>query len=213
MGAMTLALAAGDLSALSAAANASAQNRQAKHQANVAEAQAQQARNQAKITAEQGRIEAESLDRERSALTRRYADLQAGNAAAFGALGVDMSSGSALDVMKGNAARYAQDVGENRYQKAVSEWAARQNVNAALTSARNYDAQASYYKSTVQGLGSTLLTAGLSGLTSGLGAYAMAGGFGGSGGALGGAGAATKTAEHPFFDRALGRWTSTAVRH
>ena len=212
MGAMTLALAAGGLSALSSIASTNAQNRQAKYQAGVAEAQAQQARNQAKITAEQGRIESENLDRKRNALTRQYADLQAGNAASFGALGVDMSSGSAMDIMKGNASRYAQDVGENRYQKAVSEWSTRQNVNSALTSAKNYDSQASYYKSTVQGLGSTLLTAGLSGLTSGLGTYAMAGGFGNASGALS-AGSAAKTAEHPFFDRALGRWTSTAVRH
>lgn len=180
MGAMTLALAAGGLSALSAAANVSSQNRQAKYQAELAGAQADAARNQAKVTAEQGRIEAENLDREKSALTRQYADLQAANAAAFGALGVDMSSGSALDIMEGNASRYAQNVGENRYQKAVSEWATRQNVNSALTGAKNYDSQASYYRSTVQGLGSTLLTAGLSGLTSGLGAYAMAGGFGGA---------------------------------
>lgn len=212
MGAMTLALAAGGLSALSAVASTNAQNRQAKYQANVAEAQAAQARNQAKITAEQGRIESENLDRERNALTRQYADLQAGNTAAFGALGVDMSSGSALDIMKGNASRYAQDVGENRYQKAVGEWATRQNVNSALTSAQNYDNQASYYRSTVQGLGSTLLTAGLAGLTSGLGTYAMAGGFGASSG-LPVAGSAAKTADNPFFDRALGRWTSTAVRH
>lgn len=212
MGAMTLALAAGGLSALSGIADADARNKQAKHKAGIAEAQAQQARNQAKIAAEQGRIESENLDRERNALTRQYADLQAGNAASFGALGVDMSSGSAMDVMKGNASRYAQDVGDNRYRKAVSEWAARRNVNAALTGAKNYDAQASYYKSTVQGLGSTLLTAGLSGLTSGLGTYALAGGFGGASGALR-TGSAAKTAENPFFDRALGRWTSTAVRH
>ena len=213
MGAMTLALTAGGLSALSSIANAGAQNREAKYQAGVAEAQADAARNQAKVTAEQGRIESENLDRERNALTRQYADLQAGNVASFGALGVDMSSGSAMDVLSGNASRYAQDVGENRYQKAVSEWATRQNVNSALTSARNYDNQASYYKSTVQGLGSTLLSAGLSGLSSGLGAYAMAGGFGGASGGLGGVGSGVKTAQHSFYDRALGRWTSTAVRH
>lgn len=182
MGAMTLALASGGLSALSSIANTNAQNKQANYQASVAEAQAAQARNQAKITAEQGRIESENIDRQRNALTREYADLQAGNVASFGALGVDMSSGSALDIMRGNASRYAQDVATNRQQKAVSEWSTRQNVNSALTTAQNYDAQASYYKSTVQGLGSTLLTAGLSGLTSGLSTFAMAGGFGGASG-------------------------------
>ena len=207
---LTLAIAAGGLSAVSGIAGVSAQNRQAKYQASVAEAQADAARSQAKIEAEKGRLASENSDRERNALTRRYADLQAGNAASFGALGVDMSSGSAMDIMKGNASRYAADVGTNRYQKAVNEWAARQNVNSALTSAQNYDSQASYYRSTVQGLGSTLLTAGLSGLSSGLGVYAMAGGFGGTSGAAAGA---AKSAKNPFYDRALGRWTSTAVRH
>lgn len=182
---ITLAIAAGGMAAVSSIANTNAQNKQAEYQASVAEAQASQARNQAKITAEQGRIESENIDRQRNALTREYADLQAGNVASFGALGVDMSSGSAMDILKGNASRYAQDVGTNRYQKAVSEWSTRQNVNSALTTAQNYDAQASYYKSTVQGLGSTLLTAGLSGLTSGIGTYAMAGGFGGASGLVG----------------------------
>ena len=160
MGAATLALAAGGLSAVSSMASTSQANRDAKYQAQAAEANARAARNQAKITAEKGRIEAENIDRERSALTRAYADMQAGNAASFGALGVDMSSGSAADVFAGNASRYASDVALNSYQKNVAEWETRQNVNAALTNAANYDNQASYYKSTVQGLGSTLLMTG-----------------------------------------------------
>lgn len=192
MGAATLALAAGGLSAVSSMASTSQANRDAKYQAQAAEANARAARNQAKITAEKGRIEAENIDRERSALTRAYADMQAGNAASFGALGVDMSSGSAADVFAGNASRYASDVALNSYQKNVAEWETRQNVNAALTNAANYDNQASYYKSTVQGLGSTLLTAGLAGLTSGLGVYSMAGGFGGMEGLAGAGGAGAK---------------------
>ncbi len=192
MGAATLALAAGGLSAVSSIVSTSQANRDAKYQAQAAEANARAARNQAKITAEKGRIEAENIDRERSALTRAYADMQAGNAASFGALGVDMSSGSAADVFAGNASRYASDVALNSYQKNVAEWETRQNVNAALTNAANYDNQASYYKSTVQGLGSTLLTAGLAGLTSGLGVYSMAGGFGGMEGLAGAGGAGAK---------------------
>ena len=185
MGAMTLALTLGGLSALSSIASTSQQNRQAQYNKKMAEAQAQAARNQAKVTAEKGRIEAENLDRERNALTRQYADLQAGNVASFGALGVDMSSGSAMDVLSGNASRYAGDVGLNRYQKAVNQWETDENVKASLTNAANYDAAASWYGNSVKGLGSTLLTAGLSGLTSGIGAYATAGGFGGESGFFG----------------------------
>ena len=201
--ALTLALAAGGLSAVSSIASTNQANRDAKYQAQAAEANAQAARNQAKITAEKGRIEAENIDRERSALTRAYADMQAGNAAGFGALGVDMSSGSAADMFAGNASRYASDVALNSYQKNVMEWETRQNVNAALTNAANYDNQASYYKSTVQGLGSTLLTAGLAGLTSGLGVYSMAGGFGGSEGLFGSLG--TKGKNISNMSRVKGR--------
>lgn len=189
---LTLALVAGGLSTVSSIAGTNAANRDAKYQARLAEANAQAARNQAKITAEKGRIEAENINRERSALTRAYADIQAGNTASFGALGVDMSSGSARDVLAGNASRYAEDVAMNSYQKNTTIWETRQNVNAALTNAANYDNQASYYKNTVQGLGSTLLTAGLSGLTSGLGVYSMAGGFGGTEGLAGADGAGAK---------------------
>lgn len=101
MGAATLALAAGGLSAVSSIVSTSQANRDARYQAAAAEANAQAARNQAKITAEKGRIEAENIDRERIALTRAYADMQAGNAAGFGALGVDMSSGSAGGRVRG----------------------------------------------------------------------------------------------------------------
>lgn len=200
---LTLALAAGGLSAVSSIASTNQANRDAKYQAQAAEANAQAARNQAKITEEKGRIEAENIDRERIALTRAYADMQAGNAAGFGALGVDMSSGSAADVFAGNASRYASDLALNSYQKNVMEWETRQNVNAALTNAANYDNQASYYKSTVQGLGSTLLTAGLAGLTSGLGVYSMAGGFGGSEGLFGSLG--TKGKNISNMSRVKGR--------
>lgn len=59
MGAATLALAAGGLSAVSSIVSTSQANRDARYQAQAAEANAQAARNQAKITAEKGRIEAE----------------------------------------------------------------------------------------------------------------------------------------------------------
>lgn len=177
---LTLALTAGGLSALSSLQQTSAANKQAQYQQDIAKANAEAARNQAKITAEKGRIEGENLDRERSALRRQYADLQSGNIASLGALGVDMSSGSALDTLEGNALRFSQDVALNRYQKALSEWETGENVKALEANAANYDAAASYYGSTVKGLGNSLLTAGITGLTSGIGAYAMAGGFGGN---------------------------------
>ena len=75
---------------------------------------------------------------------------------------------------------FSQDVALNRYQKALSEWETGENVKALEANAANYDAAASYYGSTVKGLGNSLLTAGITGLTSGIGVYSMAGGFGGA---------------------------------
>ena len=80
---LTLALAAGGLSAVQSLSSTNAANKQARYQQDVAEANAAAARNQAKITAEKGRIEGENLDRERSALRRQYADLQSGNIASL----------------------------------------------------------------------------------------------------------------------------------
>lgn len=183
MGATALALTMGGLSAISSLSQTRQQNRQAQYQQVQMEANAAAARNQARITAEKGRLEAENLDRERSALRRQYADVQAGNAASLGALGVDMSSGSAAASLEGNASRFAADVGSNRYQKAVSQWETSENIKAQMANARNYENAASWYGSTVKNLGQSLFTAGISGLASGISAYAMAGGFGGGSGA------------------------------
>lgn len=182
MGATSLALVAGGLTVLSSLSQTNAANAQAKYQQAQAQANAAAARNQAQITAEKGRIEAENLDRERNALTRQYADAQSGTVANLGALGVDMSSGSAVKVLQGNANAYAADVADNRYQKSVSQWVTNENVKAQEANAANYDNAASYYGSTVKSLGQSLLTAGVSGLASGLasglGAYSITGGSG-----------------------------------
>lgn len=169
-------VAMGAMSMISSMQKGNEANAQAQYQQSQMEANAQAARNQASITAQKGRVEAENIDREKSALTRQFADAQSGAVANLGALGVDMSSGSAANVLQGNANAYAADVGDNRYQKAYSQWETRQNVNAQLATAQNYDNAASYYASTVKSLGQSLLTGGMSGIASGLGAYTSMGG-------------------------------------
>lgn len=206
MGATALALTMGGLSAISSLSQTRQQNRQAQYQQAQMEANAAAARNQARITAEKGRLEAENLDRERSALRRQYADVQAGNAASLGALGVDMSSGSAAASLEGNASRFAADVGSNRYQKAVSQWETSENIKAQMANARNYENAASWYGSTVKNLGQSLFTAGISGLASGISAYALAGGFGGGGGSDGALAALSKRASKGAFGKGLGGW-------
>ena len=200
---VTLAVAMGGMAALSSLSQTSAANQQAKYQEAQMQANANAARNQARITAEKGRIEAENMDREKSALHREFADMQSGNVANLGALGVDMSSGSAAQVLSGNAANYAADVGANRYQKAVGQWETRQNVRAQEANAANFDNAASYYGSTVKGLGQSLLTAGTQGLVSGIGGYAMAGGFAGPSASTGALDQLGQRASKGVFGKAL----------
>lgn len=203
MGATTLALTMGGLSALSSLSQTRQRNIQARSQQAQMEASAQAARNQAGIIAEKGRIEAENLDRQRSALRRSYADLQGGNIAALGAMNRDLSTGSSAALLQGNANRFAADVGANLYQKSVSAWETRQNIRAQEANARNFENAADWYGSTVSNLGQSLLAAGLSGLASGISAYSSAGGFGGG----------TQAATPKYWDRALQGWSKTPVRH
>lgn len=167
--AAVLGLTMGALSAAGSLASSQAQAAQQK-------AQASALRQQAALTAEKGRIESENFDRQKSALRREYEDIEGRNRSLLAAGNVDMSSGSALSTSLGNIERFASDVGENAYQKALKEWETAQDVKNLEYQANVYDAQGSFLKKSAGNLGSSLLTAGLSGLSSGLGMYGMAGG-------------------------------------
>ena len=181
--AMTMGLVAGGLSAASSLAGAEQQRRRQKAQASALASQADMTRRQADLAERQGRVEAEGVDRRKSALRREFEAMQGRNRSLLAAGNVDMTSGSALDVSLGNIDRFAEDVGENAYQRALKEWETSENVKALNYQADAYDAQGSYLRRSAGNLGTSLLTATLSGVASGLGAYSMSGGtFGGSGG-------------------------------
>ena len=164
-----------------AAASSYAQSRQqasqAKYQSAVASANAQAARQQAFVESEKGRINAENYDREREELRRNYESTQGSNVAGMGAMGVDITSGSALDVLTGNARLFSADVGTNRYQKAVAQWEANEAVKQQNYQADQYDAQASYLSNSASSIGQSLFTAGLAGLGAGLSTFGASGGF------------------------------------
>ena len=188
--AAALALTVGGLTAAGSLANAQTQAAQQRAQADALQAQSSAARQQAAIQRQKGEIEAQNYDRQRSQLRRQFEETQGRNRSLLAAGNVDMSSGSAQDVSLGNIERFAADVGENAYQKALKEWETAQEVKNLSYQAAALDAQGSYLKKSAGNLGTSLLTAGLSGLTSGLGTYTMAGGrlsniFGGTGGGSG----------------------------
>lgn len=142
----------------------------AENQRHQMKAQAGALKSQAKIAQMQGEVEASNLERQKTKLRQQYEELQGHNASLLAAGNVDMTSGSAWDVSMGNAIRFADDMGETSYQKAVKQWETAQNV-------KTLEAQSSYLKRSAGNLGTSLLTATLSGLTAGLGGFSQAGGL------------------------------------
>ena len=89
---------------------------------------------------------------------------------------LDLGSGSALDLLTGNANLFADDMAVNRYNRAMAGWEAGEAAKQQEYMARQYDSQASYLKKTSGSVGRSLLTGIVKGSVSGLGAYSMAGG-------------------------------------
>ena len=164
MGATTIAL--GALSAVSAFANTERNRNLQKTRASDLKNEAASQRKRAALEEQKGRIEAENFDRQKSLLHRDFNAAQGRNRAALGTGNVDMTSGSALDVSLGNIDRFAADVGENAYQKALRQWETSYNVKNAQYQAGMYDAQSSYLKKTSGNIGTSLLNAGLAAGTS-----------------------------------------------
>lgn len=173
---LTLGLAAGGLSALSSFMGAEKSRNDQRARAAALQEQAAQMRRQAKLQEQQGRIEAENIDRQKMKLRRDFENLQGRNRSLLGAGNVDMTSGSALDIQLGNIDRFAEDYGENAYQKALKEWETREQVKMSNYQADVYDAQGSYLKNTAGSIGTSLLTGLIGGTVAGLSAYQGAGG-------------------------------------
>ena len=174
--ALPLALVAGGLTAAGSLASSQTQAAQQRAQANALQAQANASRQQADIQRQKGEIEAQGYDRQREQLRRQFRETQGRDRSLLAAGNVDMGSGSALDVSLGNIDRFAADVGENAYQKALARWDAEQQAKTLDFRADTYDARSSYLNRAANNIGASLLTAGLSGLNSGLRFYRMAGG-------------------------------------
>lgn len=176
MGAMSLGLAMGGATALSTLVNGLSGVGQQEAQGKAMAAQADVMRNQARMQAEAGQVESEALDKQKGELRRQYEDLAGRNRVALGAGNVDMSSGSALKVADGNAARLASDIGETAYARALRQWETQGAVQNSLYQADTLDKQSSYARRTAVNLLPTLIGAGLSGAGSFMTGYSYGGG-------------------------------------
>ena len=176
IGALSSGLVSGGLSALSSLGSGMAQSNRQRQQAKAMEVQAANTRAQAEMERQRGQIEAETIAKQKSRLTKEYQQGQARNRVNLAAGNIDMTSGSALKLQEGNADAYAADVGENEYQRLLRINETNNNFRTAQWQADQYDANASYLKRTAGNLGTNLLTAALAGTASGLTSYIAAGG-------------------------------------
>lgn len=200
--AMYAAIAAATVSAaatfVSSQQQTSAANAQAEYQAKVAAANAQGLRNQAETEKQAGVIRQQQIEAEKEEAGRKFRMQQGQNVASLAASGVEITSGSAMDLLEGNIDLYSQDIGTNFFQQQLNSWETRNKVRNLQWQASVQDSQASFHRSTIVNSGQSLLTSGLKGLGAGLGTYAaFGGGFGmGGGSGAGAAAGAGKTGVH-----------------
>lgn len=164
------------LSGFSALAGAETKRNQQRSQAAAMEQRAEQARRQALLAREKSRIEAEGIDRQKRDIRRKFNEVQGHNRSLLAAGNVDMASGSALDVSLGNIDRFAADMGENAYERALRLWEGKESEKSLNYQADAMDANASYLKNTAGTIGTSLLTAAISGATGFARGYSMFGG-------------------------------------
>lgn len=174
---LTLGLTAGGISAATSLFNSLHEGSQKKAHGIAQQTQANQLREQARTQAMTGRQELAAMDKQRAQLRRDYNSLQSANAVNLGTGNVDLSSGSALDVALGNADRFASDINDNAYNKALKDWEIKEQSRSLNAQANLLDSQGSYAKRTAFNLLPTLLGAGLSGASGFMTGYQWGGMF------------------------------------
>lgn len=186
---LIIGAAVGGLTALDSFTSAEATRANQKYQASALASNAAAMRQQADLTRKATEAAQREKDREREALRRAYESEAGSNRALLAASGVDITSGSAADVLLGNAGRFATDMGENRLEREWVGWTGNRQADLQTWQGDVYDSQSSYLKKTAGSLGNSLLSSIVKGGVAGLGAYTMAGGklalAGGDSGGLG----------------------------
>ena len=141
----------------------------AKAKARVGAASASMLRSQ-KVTQDIANRQAlEVLAQQRNAVTDAYRAQQGANIAGAGAANVDISSGSAAQILEGNANRYANDMARSRYAEALQQWQGESALSMLEAQAKGYDITSSAQRSIANmidplgnAIGSSLMSFGMS---------------------------------------------------
>lgn len=175
--ALSAAIVVGGATAIQGFMSAEAQRAQMEYQADVARSNALAQQYEAEQTKIEGQLEQQKVDKQKELLRREY-DMQAAqNRAELSAAGVDLTTGSPLAALAGNADLFAADYAELGRQRQLVGWQAQRKVNYHEWQSKVLRSQADFYDSNAGSFGGSLLTAGISGASSGLGVYGVFGGF------------------------------------
>jgi hypothetical protein len=176
----------GLLTAVSQFQQMESNRRQQEYEASVANANAAAMQQQAELTKKRTGIARQAADREAHKAKREYYKAAGTNTSLLAAGNVDISSGSALALLEGNANRFADDMGEMEYQKDLDAYVGGYQAATEEWRADLLTSNASYLEQTAGSVGDSLLMSSISGISVGLGSYV------GGGGKLKGGAAATK---------------------
>lgn len=133
------------ITAIGAFASSEQQRVQRQQQANQLEAQAAQLNADMQTRQANAEIEQANLDLNAREMRRRYNQEYGNNINLLGAGNVDISSGSALSLLEGNALSFASDIENNKYQRALASWSAKNDINAMRTQQENLYETADWY--------------------------------------------------------------------
>ncbi len=154
-----------------------ADRKQKEYEAQVARNNAEARQQQADITRQKTEVAQRAKAEEQQELKREYRSAAGTNRSLLAAGNVDITSGSALDLLEGNYNRFADDMGELEYEKAIVGWEGSREAQLQEFEADKELAQASYLEQTAGSLGTSLLASGISGVGAGASSYASTKGF------------------------------------
>jgi hypothetical protein len=165
------------ISAVSAFSQMEAQRKQQEYQAKVAKANATAKQQQALLTRKKTEVAQRAVDEEKKDVKRNYESAAGTNRSLLAAGNLDLTSGSALDLLEGNFNRFADDMGELEYDKALKGWEGSREAQLQEFEADVDLSKASFLSSAAGSTGDSLLAGGLAGGSSFASSFASSDGF------------------------------------
>lgn len=132
---------------------------------------------EAEIRRNKAELDQRQVDIERTKMRREFEQERGKNIVALAAGNVDLSSGSPLSILEGNAARYEEDQREMDYQRKLIGWTGNREADILNWQKDVAMSQAEFLEESAPTIGQSLFGSTLSGLAAGVGTYTAAGGF------------------------------------